>query len=589
MTQQSTVPMLSRRPQYFRLGTSCQKKSEKLDCPAEYSYCFERKCQCWPEFEFWEDPEFSLSNAENNSGVSSLQLITKELLKIASEHVDVLGESDWNDGMKIGKCLRKICDTDDDCRSNNNGAVTGRNSNLVCNNTVCECAYGYAIHRDTHVCVKLLLRRPSCDLTCKIIGSLFASIFVLTLIYWLQLQEPNFDYLYEYYKKYNKNTRQAVAINNNNNYNYNDKNNNPKSPATKQSESESLIGKYIGNSNYMVVKYLGGGSFGNLYLGQHREQRSTVAIKIEKGDCDKPQLFLEYRFYKKLSNIIRGVPKIYTFGPIDDGRWNALVMELLGPSLEKMFENCGGRFSLRTVIQLTIQMIHLFRNIHESGILYRDTKPANFLLGQPNSGKWWLVHVVDLGFCKEWRREDGSHIIYQENKPFTGTVRYMSINNNFGREQSRRDDLEALVYMLIYFYKGRLPWQGIVANSIIERYRLIAQCKMNTPITTLCSDMPEEFTLLLQSIRSLHFEERPSYSGLLTPFFQLLARDFALEMNDRVYDWTMSQEIKSPILQQSVSYSTTKTTTATTMKNIRRKSIKTMKTMSPSNRMKLGF
>ncbi|XP_046912281.2 uncharacterized protein LOC124493256 isoform X1 [Dermatophagoides farinae] len=184
MTQQSTVPILSRRPQYFRLGTSCQKKSEKLDCPAEYSYCFERKCQCWPEFEFWEDPEFSLSNAENNSGVSSLQLITKELLKIASEHVDVLGESDWNDGMKIGKCLRKICDTDDDCRSNNNGAVTGRNSNLVCNNTVCECAYGYAIHRDTHVCVKLLLRRPSCDLTCKIIGSLFASIFVLTLIYW---------------------------------------------------------------------------------------------------------------------------------------------------------------------------------------------------------------------------------------------------------------------------------------------------------------------------------------------------------------------------------------------------------------------
>ncbi|OTF78472.1 gilgamesh-like protein [Euroglyphus maynei] len=390
----------------------------------------------------------------------------------------------------------------------------------------------------------------------------------LTSIRKTPLQEPNIDYLYEYYQKYNKNPRQKA-------------NNNLQSPTSKQTESESLIGKYVGNSKYMAVKYLGGGSFGNLYLGQHRDTRSAVAIKIEKGDCDKPQLFLEYRFYKKLTRLPRGVPKIYTFGPIDDGRWNALVMELLGPSLEKMHENCGGRFSLRTVIQLTIQMIHLFRGIHESGILYRDTKPANFLLGQPNAGKWWIVHVIDLGFCKEWRREDGSHIIYQENKPFTGTVRYMSINNNLGREQSRRDDLEALVYMLIYFYKGRLPWQGIIANNIIERYRLIAQCKLTTPISVLCSDMPEEYSILLQSIRSLHFEERPSYSSLLTPFFQLLAREFALEMNDRVYDWTMSHDIKSPILrfmqhheqqqqksdlEKSTSYSVTETT-----KNIRRK------------------
>ncbi|OTF82333.1 hypothetical protein BLA29_006806 [Euroglyphus maynei] len=170
--QTTTTSIIPRRPQYFRLGSSCQKKSEKLDCPAEYSYCLERKCQCWPEFQFWEDPEFSLSNAEKNSGVSSLQLITKEFLKIASDHVDLMmNENDWNEAMKIGKCVRKLCDNDDDCRNN------GRNSNLVCNNTVCECPYGYAMHRDTHVCMKLLLRRPSCDLTCKIIGGLFASIF----------------------------------------------------------------------------------------------------------------------------------------------------------------------------------------------------------------------------------------------------------------------------------------------------------------------------------------------------------------------------------------------------------------------------
>ncbi|XP_075681063.1 uncharacterized protein LOC142646328 [Dermatophagoides pteronyssinus] len=181
----SSSTILSRRPQYFRLDTSCQKKSEKLDCPAEYSYCFERKCQCWPEFQFWEDKEFSLSNAENNSAVSSLQLITKELIQIAADNVDIIGLDNtdkWNDAMKIGKCLRKLCDTDDDCHDNNGN--NGRNTNLICNNTVCECPYGYAMHRETHICMKLLLRRPSCDLTCKVIGGLFASIFVLTLIYW---------------------------------------------------------------------------------------------------------------------------------------------------------------------------------------------------------------------------------------------------------------------------------------------------------------------------------------------------------------------------------------------------------------------
>lgn len=86
-----------------------------------------------------------------------------------------------------------------------------------------------------------------------------------------------------------------------------------------------------------------------------------------------------------------------------------------------------------------------------------------------------ILDHTDLGFCKEWRQEDGQHIPYQENKPFTGTVRYMSINNNLGHEQSRRDDLEALAYMMIYFFKGRLPWQGIIASTITKRYMKI--CK----------------------------------------------------------------------------------------------------------------
>ncbi|UXI19659.1 hypothetical protein NH340_JMT05602 [Sarcoptes scabiei] len=307
-------------------------------------------------------------------------------------------------------------------------------------------------------------------------------------------------------------------------------------------DPHSPIGLTVGKSKFTISKYLSKGSFGCLYLGTHLGTNQEVAIKIERIDCEKPQLHLEYGFYKKLLQIPKGVPKIYTFGPC--GRWNALVMELLGPNLEKMLELCGGRFSLRSIIQLVIQFLFLFRSIHECGLLYRDTKPANFLLGQPSTSKWWIIHVVDLGFCKEWRQEDGQHIPYQENKPFTGTVRYMSINNNLGHEQSRRDDLEALAYMMIYFFKGRLPWQGIIASTITKRYMKICQSKLETPIETLCSNMPNEFAMYLRKVRSLNFNERPDYGSLLTPFVDLLAREFVLDLNDKVYDWTQTHRIK---------------------------------------------
>lgn len=163
---------------------------------------------------------------------------------------------------------------------------------------------------------------------------------------------------------------------------------------TQKQNQNNPIGLAVGKSKFIVSKYLSAGSFGRLYIGVHSESNEVVAIKMEPFGCDKPQLHLEYGFYKKLASIQRGVPKIFTFGPC--GVWNALVMELLGPSLEKMLEQCGGKFSLRTVIQLTIQFLLMFRGIHDCGILYRDTKPANFVLGLPNTNKWWIVHVVGL-------------------------------------------------------------------------------------------------------------------------------------------------------------------------------------------------
>lgn len=166
--------------------------------------------------------------------------------------------------------------------------------------------------------------------------------------------------------------------------------NDPNSSIIKSKLSKLLYQK-IGKSPYVIQEYLSKGSFGYMFCGYHSETKQLVAIKVEPKDADRPQLHLEYGFYRMLGER-RGIPIIYFLGPVDE--YNALVMELLGPNLGQMLNKCGGRFSLRTTIQLTIQLIALMSYIHDCGLLYRDIKPENFLLGLENSERWWIVHIV---------------------------------------------------------------------------------------------------------------------------------------------------------------------------------------------------
>lgn len=135
------------------------------------------------------------------------------------------------------------------------------------------------------------------------------------------------------------------------------------------------------------------GSYGRVYLGKHIDSGREVVIKMEKQSLETPQLHLEFGFYRELnSNPYRGIPNIYAFGAL--ASWNYLVMDPLGPSLETMLERCAGTFSLITVIKLSIQLINLIEAFHSRGILYRDTKPQNFLLGLPNTSRWHVIHII---------------------------------------------------------------------------------------------------------------------------------------------------------------------------------------------------
>ncbi|KAK9894718.1 kinase-like protein [Cystobasidium minutum MCA 4210] len=303
------------------------------------------------------------------------------------------------------------------------------------------------------------------------------------------------------------------------------------SPHTSHSSgSSNVVGVH-----YRVGKKIGEGSFGVIFEGTNLLNNQTVAIKFEPRKSDAPQLRDEYRTYKILAGS-PGIPQVYYFG--QEGLHNILVIDLLGPSLEDLFDMCGRKFSVKTVVMTAKQMLTRVQTIHEKNLIYRDIKPDNFLIGRPGTKGADVVHVVDFGMAKQYRDpKTKQHIPYRERKSLSGTARYMSINTHLGREQSRRDDLEALGHVFMYFLRGGLPWQGLKAATNKQKYEKIGEKKQTTPIKELCEGFPKEFAIYLNYVRKLGFEETPDYDFLRELLSQVLANN--KEPEDGVYDWML--------------------------------------------------
>ena len=288
----------------------------------------------------------------------------------------------------------------------------------------------------------------------------------------------------------------------------------------------------VGNK-YRLGRKIGSGSFGDIYLGTDISNGEEVAIKLECVKTKHPQLHIESKIYRMMQGGV-GIPTIKWCGA--EGDYNVMVMELLGPSLEDLFNFCSRKFSLKTVLLLADQLISRIEYIHSKNFIHRDVKPDNFLMGLGKKGN--LVYIIDFGLAKKYRdARTHQHIPYRENKNLTGTARYASINTHLGIEQSRRDDMESLGYVFMYFLRGSLPWQGLKAATKRQKYERISEKKMSTPIEELCKGFPSEFATYLNFCRSLRFDDKPDYSYLRQLFRNLFHRQGFTY--DYVFDWNM--------------------------------------------------
>lgn len=294
--------------------------------------------------------------------------------------------------------------------------------------------------------------------------------------------------------------------------------------------------------NFKLTRKIGSGAFGEIYHAFNTNTQEQFAVKLEYLDIHRPQLYSEAKVLSHLQNqqdpALIGFPKFYYYTSAQD--FTLMVMELLGPSLEEMMNLCNKKFSLKTVLMLGDQMLARIQNLHRYGFLHRDIKPENFLLGAGQSNE--TVYMIDFGLSKKFWKKEGQHIPFKEGKKLTGTAKFASLFTHLGFEQSRRDDLESLGYIMVYFLKGSLPWQNIKGKDKEEKYQKIKEKKCSLSLEELCEGLPQEILSFLKHSRKLGFEDEPNYEYLRKLLRELIEKEKFLY--DFEYDWNSQIELK---------------------------------------------
>lgn len=314
-----------------------------------------------------------------------------------------------------------------------------------------------------------------------------------------------------------------------------------------------------------ATKRLGKGAFGAVYQGKFYGQDVAIKIALQNETKTLAQEVDMYRYLQSIptsgptssSSLIGGTNTSTAAPPVDkasssstaittEGSYLALprvlyysnshdcsilVIPLMGENLNHLKDKQENRkFSIFTVLLIAYQVIRHLKYIHSRGIVHRDIKPDNMVIYSNHGQGQGMISLLDFGMSQFYLDRHGKHIPKKKRKMIDGTVRYMGKRTHEGWQGTRRDDFQALAYSLIYFLKGKLPWQGqglsihCHSASFNERREEIYKRKISITSDELCKGLPSIFANFLSYSNTLLFEETPDYNYWLQMFWEELKK-----------------------------------------------------------------
>ena len=296
-------------------------------------------------------------------------------------------------------------------------------------------------------------------------------------------------------------------------------------------EKNQLVKKII-FQKYKLIKILSSESNNFVFEGQNIIDRKKVAIKLENKVTGNNTLTNECYILLDLEGY--GIPEILSFG--HSGKYNVLIEELLGKSLQELYELNDNEIPLKDICMISIQIIERLQYIHSKYIIHRNINPNNFLIGEKNPS---LLYIIDFAYAKKYRSKyTGNHIKFNLNQKMVGEISYISANSMRGGEQSRKDDLESFGYMIIYLLKGFLPWKEFENKK--DKIKKIYDLKNKISYTRLCKYLPEEIKIFMEYIKKLSFEQEPNYEYLKGLFKEILIKNE--KIHDNIFFWNKNKE-----------------------------------------------
>ena len=287
---------------------------------------------------------------------------------------------------------------------------------------------------------------------------------------------------------------------------------------------------------YKIIKRIGKGAFGSVFVGKNINKIDYVAIKLElKNQTDT---ILEREAY--ILHMLRGfgIPRVISYG--HNLKYNILIQELLGKSLDKLLFKKNKKLSLKDSCMVGIQILDRLEYIHNKSIIHRDIKADNFLIGLKNTE---VIYIIDFGLAKQYRStKTGKHVKYCVNKKWSGTSRFASANTLRGIEPSRRDDMESFCYLLLYLMKGTLPWDKLNETSEINEILIIYKMKQYMPADVMFKELPSQMSDFYKYCKNLGFEQKPNYKYLRKLLISIL--EYIGEKNDLYFSWIIQNSFK---------------------------------------------